>query len=744
MLVKRFLLPLVICCSLLATTQSREMRRDRREAEATFGSLVGDLASPFLNFKRGILNILGGSNGEKKPSKPSNKPSYGAPSYNAPAPTYNAPAPAYHAPAPTYQAPAYHAPAPVYDPPAPVYDPPAPKPEIKILPAPDLSQYAPAPAVDTYGSPVAAPAADTYGSPDPSLVTYSAQVAAPALDSYGSPVIPTYVYEPAAPENPASPPVYEPATYDPAPVDIIPTYTVEIPASPPVYEPATYDPAPVDIIPTYTVEIPEPIAAEPSLSEIVSIRTNANLDQYSVDLTGETKNAAPVVADIIDLKTGEDTNESREPKAFNVEQPIINQVQIVEEKPVENIVIDLTDSLKDIVITTEEGFQTNFFQESEVSNNEDLVIQTDVSAIPPPTQIITFTASEQIPALSAPVQTSDEVISFSLAQNAQFRNVDFTAVQNDAQIDTFIATPAVVNLAQDSAPVFETLLTETIPTETIPTETLPTETIPTETIPTETLPTETIPTETITPIAPNQELKSLVVELDSAPLEIADIEPVDIADVEVIDLRTNKQSSGLTLVDHDEDHPVLLVIVDETTTSAVPITTEPQEIIELLEEEMSVDVEDNSVKSSDEFDQQNEVVIDLTQEEIATTKKPELRRVTFTILGEEEAKNVNPEITFRIVDASNQAETENAETFRILETTTAAVFDEVSIDEIKVSGDIPEVIQSDPVFQEIVKTAEEDDKIKRGYNQYDPRHSQVYAHKYNDKYSNWYYFRKGY
>merc|ERR1719483_1532788 len=142
-------------------------------------------------------------------------------------------------------------------------------------------------------------------------------------------------------------------------------------------------------------------------------------------------------------------------------------------------------------------FQKYFFQESKVSNNEDLVIQTDVSATPPPTQIITFTASEQIPALSAPVQTSDEVISFSLAQNAQFRNVDFTAVQNDAQIDTFIATPAVVNLAQDSAPVFETLLTETIPIETIPTETLPTETIPTETIPTETLPTETIPTETI-------------------------------------------------------------------------------------------------------------------------------------------------------------------------------------------------------------------------------------------------------
>ena len=43
---------------------------------------------------------------------------------------------------------------------------------------------------------------------------------------------------------------------------------------------------------------------------------------------------------------------------------------------------------------------------------------------------------------------------------------------------------------------------------------------------------EAVPTETVTAIVPNQELRILVVELDSAPLEIADIEAVDFNDVE--------------------------------------------------------------------------------------------------------------------------------------------------------------------------------------------------------------------
>ena len=57
---------------------------------------------------------------------------------------------------------------------------------------------------------------------------------------------------------------------------------------------------------------------------------------------------------------------------------------------------------------------------------------------------------------------------------------------------------------------------------------------------------------------------------------------------------------------------------------------------------------------------------------------------------------------------------------------------------------IPATISTDPVFQEIAQAAEAVDQRKRGYNHYDPRHSRVYAHKYKDQYSNWYYFRSGY
>ena len=57
---------------------------------------------------------------------------------------------------------------------------------------------------------------------------------------------------------------------------------------------------------------------------------------------------------------------------------------------------------------------------------------------------------------------------------------------------------------------------------------------------------------------------------------------------------------------------------------------------------------------------------------------------------------------------------------------------------------IPEAIVTDPVFQEIVSEAVEKEEQKRGFSHYDPRHSQVYAHKFNGANSNWYYFRRGY
>merc|ERR1711944_263814 len=60
------------------------------------------LASPFINFKRGVLNLLGGSKAQKKPANQAPKPSYGAPpqTYNAPAPSYSAPVSSYNPPAP--------------------------------------------------------------------------------------------------------------------------------------------------------------------------------------------------------------------------------------------------------------------------------------------------------------------------------------------------------------------------------------------------------------------------------------------------------------------------------------------------------------------------------------------------------------------------------------------------------------------------------------------------------------------
>merc|ERR1712054_423171 len=127
--------------------------------------------------------------------------------------------------------------------------------------------------------------------------------------------------------------------------------------------------------------------------------------------------------------------------------------------------------------------------------------------------------------------------------------IDFTAVKDNAKFDTFTAAP-VVNL------VGATFESQTTVSEEVS--------------------AEEFQSEPVTPIVPNEELRSVVVELDSVPLEIAEIEAVDLNDVEVIDLRTDKKSSGLTVIDHDEDHPELIVVVDETT--AQPQTTAQPEV----------------------------------------------------------------------------------------------------------------------------------------------------------------------
>merc|ERR1711874_789732 len=108
----RLMLPVMLVSCLAGTSMGAQINRERREA--TFGAIVGGLASPFINFKQGVLNLLGGAKAPKKPSKPAPKPSYGAPapSYHAPAPSYSAPVPSYDPPAPSYSAP-----APSYSPP---------------------------------------------------------------------------------------------------------------------------------------------------------------------------------------------------------------------------------------------------------------------------------------------------------------------------------------------------------------------------------------------------------------------------------------------------------------------------------------------------------------------------------------------------------------------------------------------------------------------------------------------------
>jgi len=736
MLVGKFI-ALPVLFALVTLSSGAEIKRERREA--TFGSLVGGLASPFINFKRGVLNLLGGSSGqkEKKPAPPqpqAAKPSYGAPkpSYNAPAPSYNAPAPSYNAPAPSYNAPApsYNAPAPSYNAPAPsynapaqsyvepapAYEPPAPKPEIQILPAPDLSQYAPAaaPAVDTYGSPEAAPSVDTYDSPAPApaVDTYGSPAAAPAVDTYGSPAaapaVDTYGSPASTPavDTYGSPslasynvPAVSPAveTYDSAPVisydypeipeasapavdsygsPVVQSYVVEevvseAPALPPVYEPATYDPAPVDV-------------PENTVAGVVTVKGGSTETDETIAGLVDTK-------EVVDLRQ----DEARAPKAFNDNQNSFNEFQTVDEKPEEEIlVIDLTDPVLEIDV----ALNDNEVAAANAVINEEIVVKDDNRNEQLPSQVITFGAAEEIPAISGPIKSSNEVITFALQPNSEVRTIDFTAVKDNVKVDTFTAAP-LVNLVGGT---FETQTTVS-----------------------EEDSAEEFQSEQVTPIVPNEELRSVVVELDSVPLEIAEIEAVDLNDVEVIDLRTDKKSSGLTVIDHDEDHPELIVVVDETTAQPkVPEATT------LPEEELSIDV-------SAEVETENIV------EDSITTKEPEIRRVTFEILSEEEAKNIQPEVTFRIVDGSD-ADESSIDTFRIQDSSTEPIEEEISVDTSASIDGVPPAIGADPVFQEIVKTSEDSENVKRGFNAYDPRHSRVYAHKYNDKYSNWYYFRKGY
>ena len=103
----------------------------------------------------------------------------------------------------------------------------------------------------------------------------------------------------------------------------------------------------------------------------------------------------------------------------------------------------------------------------------------------------------------------------------------------------------------------------------------------------------------------------------------------------------------------------------------------------------------------------------------------ELRRITFQILENDETKDYpdsDQEVdAFQLSPDSFSAVTEAEEA----------------------STDIPPTISSDPVFQEIVSAGSGAEKSKRK-SRYDPRERGVYAHRYNDSFSNWYYYRSGF
>ena len=95
----------------------------------------------------------------------------------------------------------------------------------------------------------------------------------------------------------------------------------------------------------------------------------------------------------------------------------------------------------------------------------------------------------------------------------------------------------------------------------------------------------------------------------------------------------------------------------------------------------------------------------------------------------EQEQEAGQEVTFEVVDQTQGAQQ--------LPDSFVAVAAEAADTE-----EVPPTISADPVFQEIV--GEDTEKAKRGYSQYDPRRTAIYAHKYRDSTSNWYYYRKGY
>merc|ERR1711890_112426 len=141
----------------------------------------------------------------------------------------------------------------------------------------------------------------------------------------------------------------------------------------------------------------------------------------------------------------------------------------------------------------------------------------------------------------------------------------------------------------------------------------------------------------------------------------------------------------------------------EATTTGSPVT--PILPGESLRAAVAVNLSEEPAKEA--LDYEVLALVDEVEEEIKTTAAAALPT---------EAPVVR-KVFFEIVDSSAGEEAENPN----VAPTLAA---------------IPEAISADPVFQEITRDATANEQQKRGFRAYDPRQSQVYAHKYNDANSN--------
>jgi len=580
-------------------------------AEALLDGLVSDLTSPFINFFRGA--------GRDKPRRP--RPVH----HHHHQQHHHQPSPSsYHRPSPPV-----YSPAPVYHHPAP--EPPAPKPQIQVLPAPDLTPQ-------------------SYSVEPPQ--TYAVEPEQPAVAP---------AYEPSY-EEPAVAPAYEPSYQ---------TIYYNAEPSPPVYSPQTYEPAVVD-----NQNIADAIVLKEAEEEVeveqVDGLPDLPLPVISVD---------PLV---------DQANVEREPKLL-VEDPLPvtpfihesveeEEAEEEEEEEEEEIIIDLTQDV---------GFNVDFNNNEIIlsSPEEETEAEVLVTGDQPDkkSQIISFTTN-QIPNVFAPVQISNEVISFVPVQPVSVQPASqeeaVTPIAEDQDLRVLVQQEPQVpveNLPSQS----QQDLPQDFPSQPEPVTFAPIEDIQPVLVQEPQVPVEDPqPVLVEEPLVPVEDIQPVLVEEPLVPVE--EIQPVgkeepaeteeSLQPFEVIDLRNDNPEDSFALIDED--------YIDQNQES---------------DEDLDLDILIPEVVR-EEFEA--ETATDIIPESFDTTTAPSLPQTTLTDFSSSDL----------------------------------------------VVPSVPPTIASDPVFREIISTdtKEEKDQVKRGFAQYDPRHSRVYAHKYRDEYSNWYYFRRGY